>query len=102
MLGEALVPSAAGVGSRDGFFQDRPACSFERLQCGLYVLWMRGERAVERDCVLHGEPRARSDGEMGGVQGIADQDVPVVPPVRVADDRKLAPDRPVAHQSMTV
>src|ERR1043166_4877540 len=102
VFGEALVPRAARVRGGDQLLQDRPARGFERRERRRRVGRVRGERAVERDWVLHGKPVAGADREMRRMQRIADEDMAIVPPARVSYDRESAPHRVIANEGVAL
>src|SRR5574341_693767 len=62
----------------------------------------RRERAVQRDRILECQAGARADREVAGAQRVSDQDSVTRGPVAVAEQRKVAPDRVVRDQRMTV
>ena len=55
-------------------------------------------RPDQRNRILQGEPRARTDREMRGMRGIAEQHAVAVHPVVAPQARKPAPDGMIANQ----
>src|SRR5688500_1338276 len=99
VLREALVPGPARVGRGQQLFDNRPTrrleCSQGRFNGRLYC-----QSLVERDCVLHGEPRARADGKMRRTQRVADEHCVPDGPALVAQVGKVPPYGPVRNETV--
>src|SRR5688572_2903375 len=60
------------------------------------------ERLIESNGILHGELRARTNGEMRRSLGITQQHLVAEDPALVADHREVTPDRAVREDTMSV
>ena len=66
------------------------------------IVGLRFQRFGQRQRILEGQPRARADRVMRGVQRVADQHHVAERPALVPDPRKIAPDRAVGDQRVSV
>ena len=94
-----LGPEGADIRGVLGLLDVLPARALEARERIRYGAGC-DERLVEIDRVLHGELGAGADGEMRGVQRIAEQDDVAVVPVLAADHREAAPRRAIGDEPM--
>ena len=101
MRGKMLVPLCAGLRSFHKRFYDGTSFGFVASKA-LRNFVFRLQCLDQRNDVFHGQPRARANGEMRGMQGIADQDHVAEVPTIVPQPREIAPDRFVGNERVAV
>src|SRR5262245_25037874 len=90
VMAESLKVGLALGGSLLKRLDSRLAFQFVGLEGGLDVV-VDFEGVGKRNCILHRQPRTRADGEVGGVNGVAQEHNVLVAPLLVLDLDKVNP-----------
>ena len=96
-VGERLVPAPGRVRGGHELAHDGPARGLESGERVAQVVGFR-EARDQGERVLHGEPRAGTDGEMRGMRRVTEQHPISRNPLLAPQPRKPAPMGPVGHQ----